>query len=98
MGGSLGNMMLRHANRMRGTFSSNDPRNRDATPRRKKHPDVIAASRELERIQMRYVDAKREAVCNFQRGLSVHGAEFQRAGLIKGDESIRDLIRISHEL
>lgn len=98
MGGSLGNMMLRHANRMHGTFSSNDPRNRDATPRRKKHPDVIAASRELERIQQRYLDAKHLAVFEFQHGMFIHGATMQRAGLISGGESVRELIKIAHEL
>lgn len=97
MGGALGSMMMRHANRMSG-WGSNDPRNADAPAPRKKHPDVIAARKELHRIQDRYDAAKRDALCNFQRGLTAHGTLFQRAGLVKGDESVRELLQIAREL
>lgn len=96
MGGSFGGLIMRHANRLSG-WGSNDPRNADTKPR-KKHPDVIAATKELHRIQDVYNEAKRNAMSNFQRGMSIHGGAMQRTGLITGDESVRDLIRISREL
>lgn len=97
MGGSFGGMMMRHANRMTG-WGSNDPHTDDAPPPRKRHPDDIAARKELRRIQETYSEAKREAMRAFNRGVSPHCDSWVRAGLIRGDESTRELIQISREL
>lgn len=97
MGGSFGGMMMRHANRLSG-WGSNDPHTDDAQPPRKRHPDDTAARKELRRIQETYREAKRDAMQAFHRGVSAHCDSWVRAGFIRGDESVSDLIRISHEL
>jgi len=97
MGGSFGGMMMRHANRLSG-WGSNDPRNVDAKPRRKKHPDDTAARKELDRIRDTYIEAKRNAMKAFHLGVSKHCDDWVRAGFIRGDESVRELVRISREL